>query len=91
MISEPNCESPANVDASKELRDDKEDYNKKIKKIVELANKALPSDFEMPDSLKVGEEEVEKEEKYELLFFLRRCSLNSFFVLKRKPQQTQIL
>lgn len=38
MLNEPNIESPANLDAAKEFRDDRESYKKKVRK---LAQKSL--------------------------------------------------
>jgi len=34
MLNDPNIESPANVDASVQFRDDVDDYKKKVKKLV---------------------------------------------------------
>jgi ubiquitin-conjugating enzyme E2 G1 len=34
MLNEPNCDSPANIDASVQFRDHKEDYKKKVRQLV---------------------------------------------------------
>jgi len=48
MISDPNFSSPANVDASVELRKNADAYKKRVQKIVEKSQKELSPDFEMP-------------------------------------------
>ncbi len=35
MLSEPNCDSPANVDAAKMLREAPKDFRKKVRRTVE--------------------------------------------------------
>jgi ubiquitin-conjugating enzyme E2 G1 len=35
MLSEPNIESPANVDAAKQLRDAPKEFRKKVRRTVE--------------------------------------------------------
>lgn len=40
MLNEPNIDSPANIDAAKQYRDDREAYKKKVRK---LAQKSLDS------------------------------------------------
>ncbi|KAH0575141.1 Ubiquitin-conjugating enzyme E2 [Spironucleus salmonicida] len=37
MLAEPNCESPANVDAAKIFRNDQVEYKKRVKKCVRLS------------------------------------------------------
>jgi ubiquitin-conjugating enzyme E2 G1 len=34
MLSEPNIESPANIDAGKQCRDNPEEYKKKVRYLV---------------------------------------------------------
>jgi len=41
MLSEPNFDSPANVDASVQLRNDKAGYRKKIRQLVRQSQEAL--------------------------------------------------
>jgi len=52
MLSDPNFSSPANIDASVELRKKPADYKKRILKMVEKSKKDLPSDFTMPKAKK---------------------------------------
>ena len=37
MMNDPNIDSPANVDASVQYRDDRETYNKKVRKLAQRA------------------------------------------------------
>jgi len=61
MFSDPNFSSPANVDASVELRKNPDLFKKKVKQLVEKSKKELPPDFEMPKPKKpVVEKEVEE-------------------------------
>jgi len=62
MMSVPNFSSPANVDASVELRKKPGDYRKRIFKLVEKSKKELPSDFTMPKAKKI---EAPKEEIFD--------------------------
>jgi ubiquitin-conjugating enzyme E2 R len=48
MLSDPNFSSPANVDASVELRKDPQSYKARVRKIVEKSKAELPVGFEMP-------------------------------------------
>lgn len=48
LMSDPNCSSPANVDAGKLFREDKEQYNNLILQQVEESKKDIPDDFIMP-------------------------------------------
>jgi len=48
MLADPNFSSPANVDASVELRKNPDSYKKKVRKLVEKSIKELPKGFEMP-------------------------------------------
>ena len=34
MLNEPNCDSPANIDAGVQLRKDEEAYKKKVRNLV---------------------------------------------------------
>jgi len=52
MLADPNFSSPANVDASVELRKKPSDYKKRVLKLVEKSKKELPADFEMPKARK---------------------------------------
>jgi len=62
MLADPNFSSPANVDASVELRKNPETYRKKIKKIVEKSKNEIPPGFEIP---KPKKHQVEKEETFD--------------------------
>lgn len=48
MLSDPNFSSPANIDASKQLREHPDAYNRKCKDLSEQSRKLLPADFEIP-------------------------------------------
>jgi len=48
MFADPNFSSPANVDASVELRKSPDSYKKRVLQLVEASKKALPPGFEMP-------------------------------------------
>jgi len=48
MLSDPNFSSPANVDASVELRKHADTYKKRVLQLVEKSRKELPPNFEMP-------------------------------------------
>eukprot|EP01133_Synstelium_polycarpum_P007742 gene7742-9072_t len=48
ILSDPNCSSPANVDASVEWRSNREAYKKRCAKLVEKANKQKPSHIVIP-------------------------------------------
>ena len=37
MLSEPNINSPANVDASKHFRDSPDEFRKKVRKLIDKA------------------------------------------------------
>jgi len=63
MLSDPNFNSPANVDASVELRKKPAEYKKKLLKLVERSKKDLPPDFTMP---KAKKHEAPKEEPFEM-------------------------
>jgi ubiquitin-protein ligase len=59
MLSDPNFSSPANVDASNDLRKAPEEYKKKVKKLCEKSARELPAGFEMPKPKKPVIEVVE--------------------------------
>ena len=37
MLNDPNLESPANLEASKQLKDDPEGYRKKVKRLTTIS------------------------------------------------------
>jgi len=41
MLNDPNLDSPANIDAAKNFREDIESYNKKVKKLTSLSVEML--------------------------------------------------
>lgn len=41
MLSSPNDESPANVDAAKQWRDDRDGFRKKVQRIVRKSQECL--------------------------------------------------
>ncbi|XXH00061.1 hypothetical protein Hte_006403 [Hypoxylon texense] len=51
LLDDPEINSPANVDASVMYRDNRPEYNKKAKAIVEKSKGDIPSDFVMPTTL----------------------------------------
>ena len=48
LLDDANVDSPANVNASKMYRDNKEGYNKKVKAEIEVSKKDIPAGFVMP-------------------------------------------
>jgi len=60
MLADPNFSSPANVDASVELRKQPDAYRKKIKRLAEKSKGELPKDFVMPKPKKHEVEKVEE-------------------------------
>ncbi|KAJ3053300.1 Ubiquitin-conjugating enzyme E2 R2 [Rhizophlyctis rosea] len=52
LLSDPNCSSPANVDAGVLYRKDRPAYNQRIKDLVTESKKDIPPDLVMPTSEK---------------------------------------
>lgn len=50
LLEDPNISSPANIDASVELRKNPEAYKKKVLQEVERSKADIPEDFIMPES-----------------------------------------
>jgi len=48
MLSDPNFSSPANIDASVQLRKDVEGFKKRVKEAVQKSLREIPQDFEWP-------------------------------------------
>eukprot|EP01121_Diplochlamys_sp_Union-15-3_P011289 TRINITY_DN3253_c0_g1_i1.p1 TRINITY_DN3253_c0_g1~~TRINITY_DN3253_c0_g1_i1.p1 ORF type:complete len:238 (-),score=52.25 TRINITY_DN3253_c0_g1_i1:57-770(-) len=48
MLGDPNISSPANVDASVEMRNEPAKYSSRIKQLIEKANKQIPSHIKIP-------------------------------------------
>jgi len=62
MLSDANFSSPANIDASVELRKKPEDYRKRVRRLAEKTRKELPEGFTMPKAKKI---EAPKEEIFD--------------------------
>ncbi|CAO3590846.1 unnamed protein product [Absidia cylindrospora] len=52
LLADPNCSSPANVDAGVAFRKDRELYDGIVKQQVELSKQDIPPGFKMPTSEK---------------------------------------
>ncbi|CAO3691223.1 unnamed protein product [Rhizopus stolonifer] len=52
LLADPNCSSPANVDAGVDYRKNREVFECIVKKQVELSKSDIPKGFKMPESLK---------------------------------------
>ncbi|KAI9350470.1 ubiquitin-conjugating enzyme E2 R1-like protein [Zopfochytrium polystomum] len=50
LLNDPNTSSPANVDASVLYRNNREEYQKRVKQQVDASKKDIPSDLVMPKS-----------------------------------------
>jgi ubiquitin-conjugating enzyme E2 R len=48
LLSDPNINSPANVDAAVAWRKDRDAYNKKVAQDVDVSKHNIPTDFQMP-------------------------------------------
>ncbi|PRT55138.1 Ubiquitin-conjugating enzyme E2 [Wickerhamiella sorbophila] len=48
LLSDPNINSPANVDAAVAWRKDREHYDRQVARDVEASRKNIPPEFEMP-------------------------------------------
>jgi ubiquitin-conjugating enzyme E2 R len=48
LLDDANIDSPANVDASKMYRDDKDGYKKKVQEDLDISKKDIPAGFVMP-------------------------------------------
>jgi len=68
LLDEPNFSSPANVDASVQLRKDKKGYKKKIEQLIKKAKKNdIPKDLKIPHPDTDPEERAKAVEKIKLL------------------------
>ncbi|ORE03255.1 UBC-like protein [Rhizopus microsporus var. microsporus] len=52
LLADPNCSSPANVDAGVDYRKNRELFESIVKKQVEASKKDIPKGFKMPESEK---------------------------------------
>ncbi|GAM24663.1 hypothetical protein SAMD00019534_078380, partial [Acytostelium subglobosum LB1] len=66
ILSDPNCSSPANVDASVEWRQNREAYKKRCAKLVEKANAQKPAHIVIPHPDTNPEEHKKSVEKIKL-------------------------
>lgn len=69
MLSDPNIYSPANVDAAKMYRDERDKFNAYNRKLAQKTLLELPQGFKMPEPKKyvpVQEMGIEEEDVYEL-------------------------
>ncbi|RKO93172.1 ubiquitin-conjugating enzyme/RWD-like protein [Blyttiomyces helicus] len=68
LLSDPNCSSPANVDAGKMYREDRPGYVAKVKEQVQLSKNDIPDDLVMPktaaDFLVKPPQEIEEDENF---------------------------
>lgn len=55
MLADPNCSSPANVDASVEFRNQPEKFANRIQALIEKSKKDVPDDFVMPQPVEKTE------------------------------------
>ena len=53
MLQNPNIESPANIDASVEYRDNREEYNKKVRKLTQRSMDDIWAALEALSSAKI--------------------------------------
>eukprot|EP00179_Madagascaria_erythrocladioides_P019236 CAMPEP_0198333140 /NCGR_PEP_ID=MMETSP1450-20131203/18758_1 /TAXON_ID=753684 ORGANISM="Madagascaria erythrocladiodes, Strain CCMP3234" /NCGR_SAMPLE_ID=MMETSP1450 /ASSEMBLY_ACC=CAM_ASM_001115 /LENGTH=357 /DNA_ID=CAMNT_0044037645 /DNA_START=55 /DNA_END=1124 /DNA_ORIENTATION=- len=67
MLDEPNFSSPANVDASVQLRKDKEAYRKKVRSLIKKAKEDIPAHIKIPHPDTDPEERARAVEKIKLL------------------------
>lgn len=67
MIADPNCSSPANVDASVEYRDRKEKFNERVKALAEKAKKSVPKRVVIPHPDTDPEERARALKKFKLM------------------------
>ncbi|KAI9274748.1 ubiquitin-conjugating enzyme/RWD-like protein [Phascolomyces articulosus] len=68
LLADPNCSSPANVDAGVAYRKDREVFDSIVKSQVEASKKDIPPGFEMPKSEKdfmlAAPREIEDDENF---------------------------
>ncbi|CAG7927518.1 unnamed protein product [Penicillium olsonii] len=62
LLDDPECSSPANVDAAVLLRDDSEAYRQRVYADVETSQSDIPEGFEMPTHETTAPQPVEKED-----------------------------
>jgi len=67
MIADPNCSSPANVDASVEYRDRRDKFNDRVKALADKAKKACPKRVVIPHPDTDPEERAKALKKFKLM------------------------
>ncbi|KAM9978755.1 hypothetical protein ACTFIY_012519 [Dictyostelium cf. discoideum] len=67
LLSAPNTSSPANVDASVEWRNNRDNYKKRIRDLVQKANLKVPSHIKIPHPDTDPVERAKQVEKIKLL------------------------
>ncbi|KAN0047469.1 hypothetical protein ACTA71_001851 [Dictyostelium dimigraforme] len=67
LLSAPNTSSPANVDASVEWRNNRDNYKKRIRELVQKANLKVPSHIKIPHPDTDPVERAKQVEKIKLL------------------------
>ena len=70
MIADPNCSSPANVDASVEYRDRKTQFDDRVKNLADKAKKACPKRVVIPHPDTDPEERARALKKQQLMMKL---------------------
>ncbi|KAG2207735.1 hypothetical protein INT47_011855 [Mucor saturninus] len=68
LLADPNCSSPANVDAGVAYRKNREAFENIVKKQVEASKKDIPSGFKMPkseqDFMPTAPPEIEEDDNF---------------------------
>lgn len=65
ILDDPNINSPANVDASKMFRDNKDAYYERVSHDVSESKKHIPEDFHVPDPNEVKGDDYEDDWFYD--------------------------
>lgn len=79
LLSDPNFSSPANIDASVELKNNKKSYQSRIKKYVEKSLSELPKDYIMPYKLVKKEKVILTMDSPSLLSPFEEIDENNFY------------
>ncbi|KAI7898028.1 ubiquitin-conjugating enzyme/RWD-like protein [Cokeromyces recurvatus] len=68
LLADPNCSSPANVDAGVAYRKNREQFNAIVRKQVEASKKDIPPGFKMPkseqDFMPAAPPEIEEDDNF---------------------------
>ncbi|KAI9346671.1 ubiquitin-conjugating enzyme/RWD-like protein [Pilaira anomala] len=68
LLADPNCSSPANVDAGVAYRKNRDVFDSIVKKQVEASKKDIPSGFKMPkseqDFMPTAPPEIEEDDNF---------------------------